>query len=44
MKSLLKDIIEIKPIINQSYEYEHVDMREKQWKNYSLNIINLETK
>ena len=32
MKSLLKDIIEIKPIINQSYEYEHVDMREKTMK------------
>ena len=29
MKSLLKDIIEI---INQSYEYEHVDMREKTMK------------
>ena len=32
MKSLLKDIIEIKPIINQNYEYEHVDMREKTMK------------
>ena len=32
MKSLLKDIIEIKPIINQTFEYEHVDMREKTMK------------
>ena len=32
MKSLLKDIIEIKPIINQKFEYEHVDMREKTMK------------
>lgn len=32
MKSLLKDIIEIKPIINQSYEHEHIDMREKTMK------------
>lgn len=32
MKSLLKDIIEIKPIINQTYEHEHIDMREKTMK------------
>ena len=32
MKALLKDIIEIKPIINKSYDYEHVDMREKSMK------------
>ena len=32
MKSLLKDIIEIKPIINHKFEYEHVDMREKTMK------------
>ncbi|MGM9536484.1 MAG: exonuclease SbcCD subunit D [Intestinibacter sp.] len=32
MKSLLNDIIEIKPIINSNYEYEHIDMREKTMK------------
>lgn len=32
MKTLLKDIIEIKPIINKSFIYEHVDMREKSMK------------
>ncbi len=32
MKTLLKDIIEIKPIINKSSRYEHVDMREKSMK------------
>lgn len=32
MKNLLKDIIEIKPIINQTYEYEHIDTREKSMK------------
>ena len=32
MKSLLKDIIEIKPMINSNYEYEHIDMREKTMK------------
>lgn len=32
MKNLLKDIIEIKPIINSNYEYEHIDMREKTMK------------
>lgn len=32
MKNTLNDIIEIKPIINQAYEYEHTDMREKTMK------------
>ncbi|MGN1032758.1 MAG: exonuclease SbcCD subunit D [Intestinibacter sp.] len=32
MKALLKDIIEIKPIISSTYEYEHIDMREKTMK------------